>query len=194
MRYLILPYFLVVIFCVGCAPSDNAIQTFEVTRIVERTLEVTRIVKETVIITQIEHVIVTSTCKPMTVTPQPSATTIFSKWTSSRAIEAFKAAGLEAEDAKPMTVDDYGLAPMVAIEGTRFLIPSICPDCGGRLFSFASAEELEITRKYYDMLGKGSAVFFSWLFVKDNLLVQINGDLPEEKAREYEAVLTSLDN
>jgi len=91
-----------------------------------------------------------------------------------------------------MTKDDYGLAPMTAVEGTRFLIPSLCPDCGGRALSFASPQNLEVTKVYYVELGQASAMFFSWVFVKDNILVQINGDLPEEKAKQYEVALNAI--
>ncbi|MBN1889646.1 MAG: hypothetical protein JW850_16740 [Thermoflexales bacterium] len=116
----------------------------------------------------------------------------FSKWTSSQVVDAFKAAGLEAESAKRITKDDYGMAPMTAKEGTHFLIPSLCADCGARVFSFATKEDLEKMQQYYVELGKGSAAFFSWVFVKDNILVQINGDLPEDTAKKYEAALSQL--
>jgi len=91
-----------------------------------------------------------------------------------------------------MTKDDYGMAPMTAVEGIRFLIPSLCPDCGGRVLSFASPEDLEMTKAYYVELGRASAIFFSWVFVKDNILVQINGDLPEERAKQYEVALGAI--
>lgn len=125
-------------------------------------------------------------------TPEPTPTPPFEKWTSEQVIKAFKAAGLEAEEIRPMTKDDYGMAPMTAVEGTRFLIPSLCSDCGGRVFSFASPEDLEMMKAYYVELGRVSAIFFSWVFVKDNILVQINGDLPEEKAKQYEAALDAM--
>lgn len=116
------------------------------------------------------------------------------QWTSTDVVDVFKSASLEVEGARPMTKDDYGMAPMRAVEGTRFFIPSLCTDCGGRIFSFSSQEDLEATKTYYAELGKNSALFFSWVFVKDNILVQINGDLPEEKARQYESALNSLGN
>ena len=116
------------------------------------------------------------------------------KLTSTDIVNVFKSASLEVDNARPMTKDDYGMAPMRAIEGTHFLIPSLCSDCGGRILSFSSQEDLEATKTYYEDLGKNSAAFFSWVFVKDNILVQINGDLPEEKARQYESALNSLGN
>lgn len=92
-----------------------------------------------------------------------------------------------------MTVDDFGLAPYVATDAVRFMIPTICADCGGRIFAFDDPEKLAVTKEYYDKLGEQSAYFFSWTFTKDNILVQINGDLPEEKAKQYQAALDQLD-
>lgn len=138
----------------------------------------------------------TAPTEPPTATPTlkpPTAAPAAAKWQSSQAVEAFKAAGLEAESPRPLTKDDYGLAPMVATEGTRFLIPSLGPDSGGRIFSFASQDDLARTQDYYVEMGKSSAIFFSWTFAKDNILVQINGDLPEETAKKYEAVLAAME-
>lgn len=103
-------------------------------------------------------------------------------------VTAFKNAGLEAEGAYAMTKDDYGFGPYVCT-GTRFLIPSIGADNGGRVFICDNTEDLELLKNYYDELGRSSALFFSWTFVKGNVLVQINGDLPEDKARQYEAAI-----
>ena len=167
-------------------------QTVEVTQIVPQTIEVTRVVHQTVIATQIVQVVVTATPEPASLTPESTPTSVFQKWTSNQAIEAFKVAGLEAEETRPMTQDDYGMAPMLAVDGSRFLIPSLCADCGGRVLSFASQGDLDTTHAYYVELGKSSALFFSWTFAKDDILVQINGDLPEEKARQYEAALNTL--
>lgn len=91
-----------------------------------------------------------------------------------------------------MTKDDDGMALMVAVEGTSFLIPSLGEDRGGRIRSFDSPEDLEKTKAYSVKLGKESAAFFSWVFVKDNILVQIDGNLPEEHAKKYEAALNAL--
>lgn len=105
---------------------------------------------------------------------------------------AFQDAGLEAEQPRAMTRDDYGLAPLLAIEGLRFLIPSLGPDSGGRVMRFESQEDLQKTKQYYDELGRSSAAFFSWTFAEGLTLVQINGELPDAKARRYEAVLGGL--
>lgn len=116
----------------------------------------------------------------------------FEKWTSSRVVDAFKDAGLDAENARPMTKDDYGMAPMVAAEGTRFLVLSLGEGAGGRVMSFKTQKDLDKTKAFYDDLAKESAFLFSWTFAKDNILVQINGDLPEDLAKQYEAALNDL--
>ncbi len=133
----------------------------------------------------------TSTPVP-TSTPQATATPTFAKWTVAQAESAIQAAGLEFANPTPMTKDDYGLAPMTAKEAIHFLVPSVCSDCGGRLYSFSSQDDLNRMKEYYDKLGQASAAFFSWTFVKDNILIQINGDMKEDQARKYETALNSL--
>lgn len=108
--------------------------------------------------------------------------------TGNEVVAAFKAAGLEAENSYTMTKDDYNISPYVCT-GTRFFIPSIGADNGGRVFVCDTAEDRDLIANYYTELGKSSALFFSWVFIKDNVVVQINGDLPEETARKYEAAL-----
>jgi hypothetical protein len=153
-------------------------------------VEVTVLVPQTIIVS--EEVIVTATSIPPTDTPEITPTPSFQKWTCNDVVQAFKKANLEIEGEYPMTKDDYGMAPMRSVEGMRFLIPSLCADCGGRILSFSSQDDLDITKSYYEELAKSSALFFSWLFVNDNILVQINGDLSEAKAREYETTINNL--
>lgn len=104
-------------------------------------------------------------------------------------IAAFKEAGLEAENARDMTKDDYGMAPMKAKEAKRFFVPSLGEDAGGRLFIFDNQKDLEDTKKYYDELGKQSAMFFSWTYAKGNILIQMNGDMEESQFNKYKEVL-----
>jgi hypothetical protein len=143
-------------------------------------------------------IVVTATQPPATSTPEPTstpqatATPTFAKWSVDQAVKAIQGAGLEFTDPRPMTKDDYGLAPMSAKEAVHFLVPSVCSDCGGRLYSFSSQDDLNRMKEYYDKLGQASAMFFSWVFVKDNILIQINGDMIENQARKYEAALNDL--
>jgi hypothetical protein len=155
-------------------------------------VEVTRIVKETVIVTQIVERVVTATPVPVTATPEVTATPKFALWTSAEVIQAFEDAGLEVTNPTKMTREDFGLAPYMTDDTTHFFIPSLCSDCGGRIFAFSDPVGLETTQNYYVALGEQSAAFDSWVFTKDNILVQINGDLDETKAKAYESTLLSL--
>lgn len=106
-------------------------------------------------------------------------------------VGAFKAANLEAESVRPMTKEDYGAAPYVCT-GTRFLIPSLGDEAGGRIFICDSDKDRDALSTFYTEMGKSSALFFSWVFVKDRIVVQINGDLQEDQARQYEAALNGM--
>ena len=177
----------------ACSPSST--QIVEITKIIPQTHEVTRIVTQEIVVTQIVTIVVekvvTATTQPQL--PDSEITTSFQKWTSGDVVTAYSDAGLEIEGARPMTKDDYGLGPMVAVEGTRFLIPTLCADCGGRILIFSNPDELDLSKQYYVEMGKSCAILFSWIFVKDNILVQINGDLSEERAKQYESVLNNLE-
>jgi len=109
--------------------------------------------------------------------------------TTDEVIEAFQGAGLQAEDPKEMTKDDYGMAPMAAEEGK---IVKIGDDMNARILSFENEEDLDKMKAYYDDLGEASAIFFSWTIKHKNILVQLGGDLEEEKFNEYKEVLEGL--
>ena len=102
-------------------------------------------------------------------------------------IAAFKAAGLEAENAYAMAKEDYGLAPAVC-DGYRFIIPSLGEDSGGRVYVCSKAGDQKELVTFYTELGK-SPLFFSWVFEKGSVVVQINGDLDEVTAKKYEAAI-----
>ena len=190
--------FIVIGLMLSCTTKAQQTQVLDTPTVVSPTpvvIEVTRIVQQTVVVTQIVREVVTATPLPTPIpslTPTITPTPKFQKWNTSQVVNKFHDSGLEVESSKPMTKADYGFAPMSAIEAIRFLIPSLCSDCGGRIFSFASEEDLNITRYYYEALGKSSAALYSWVFVKDNILVQINGDLPEGKAKAYKQSLDAL--
>jgi len=154
----------------------------------------TVIVRETVVVPVPQTVIVPQTVV-VTATPLPTSTrraTSGRQWSAGDVIGAFVAYHLiDGVGVRALTKDDYGLAPYVG-SGLRFRLPALCADCGGRVFTFESAADRDAVRAYYEGMGRQSAALFSWVFVRDNVLVQINGDLPEAQARQFEAVLQGL--
>lgn len=184
--------YLLSIICLLVSACSITPQTIIVkeTMVVKETVQVV----STVEVTRLVTVVVTSTPAP-TSTTAPTATKVANttkSYTTAQVVAAFKAAGLEAENSRPMTPADYGLAPLVAVEGTRFFIPSLGAEAGGRAMSFNTLDDMNRVKKYYDDLARSSAALFSWVFLNGNILIQINGTLPENKARLYESTLNAL--
>jgi hypothetical protein len=74
----------------------------------------------------------------------PAAVPVKKALSSTDVATAFKEAGLEAENARAMTPQDYGMAPAgLPKEGTRFFIPSLDETASGRVMTFANKEDFE---------------------------------------------------
>jgi len=181
MKKLPLLLILITLIISACAPAPDTEQPTIAPTQTPHIVEVTKLVEVTRI--------VTATPEPTaTVTPTP----VFSVWGGEDVQAAILSAGLEYSDPREMKPEDFGMAPMVADEAVRFLIPSLCADCGGRTFILSSQADLDSLAEYYNELSKASAMFFSWVFVKDNILIQLNGTLPEETAQKYQSALESM--
>lgn len=111
---------------------------------------------------------------------------------TSDVIAKFKAAGLEAESVTDLESDDMGLAPMRFNEGKRIVVPSIGDDKGGRVFVFKKKSDLEELQKYYDELGKASAMTFSHTYSKENVLLQMTGEMEQAQFDKYKEVMDKL--
>ncbi|WP_348646619.1 hypothetical protein [Halobacillus sp. Cin3] len=107
-------------------------------------------------------------------------------------LEAFQEANLEAEKPTEMKADDFGMAPMKSDEAKRFLIPSLGADSGGRIFSFENKDDLEEMKSYYDDLGKESAMLYSHTAAREDILIQVNGELEGEEFNKYKEVLNAV--
>ena len=101
-------------------------------------------------------------------------------------------AGLQAVRPSRMTRKDFGVQPLLATEATHFFIPSIGATAGGRVYRFANIADRDRMKAWFDELPRRSAAFYSHVFVHKNLLVQLNGNLPDARAAKYKAVLDTL--
>ena len=70
-----------------------------------------------------------------------------------------------------------------------FLIPSLGPDNGGRVFICDKQDEQNQIVSYYEGLNRTSSLYFSWVFIKGNIVVQINGDLDGDTAEKYDQAI-----
>ena len=105
-------------------------------------------------------------------------------------IKKFKNKSLVVHNEKKMSKDDFGMAPMTAKDAAMFsLIDTDNEDDqkNARIFVFDNLEDLRETKKYYDDLGKGSAMLFSYTAAdEDNLvLMQFNGDFDQKLVEKY---------
>lgn len=127
-----------------------------------------------------KYVVAIALAGAVTVCPAVAATSL------EKLVEEFAetTADLGFEEPRRMGPKDYGAAPYVC-EGVRFLIPSLGDGAGGRIFLCRNKADRDRLARYYRDIGKASALFYSWVFVKGNVVLQLNGDLEERRAKEY---------
>ncbi len=107
--------------------------------------------------------------------------------TAEEVIEAFRDEGLEVGEVQAVErSEDRSLIPKTYEEQMSFTIPSSGERSGGRVFTFPSREALDPVSEYYEEFG---GVFASYVYVEGNVLVQIDGDVPEDQADRYGEVL-----
>lgn len=105
-------------------------------------------------------------------------------------IETFTQKSLVVYNPRDMTKEDFGSAPMSATSAKMFsLVETDNEDNqqNARLLTFDNLDDLKATKKFYDDLGKNSAMLFSYTAVNEEklLLMQFNGDLSQELVEQY---------
>ena len=126
-----------------------------------------------------------------TPSPTPTPTPVPQQPRRHRVVTAWQAAGLEARRGQEIRVGDACGLIDCKCDGTRFLIPSLCSDgdCGGRVFECATHQAQIEMFNYYAQFCESSPLLCSHLFVDGAILVQINSDLPADRARRYEQIM-----
>ena len=115
---------------------------------------------------------------------------------SEEVVEAFRGAGLGVGKSYPVRREPGWEESSVAdsfVEGTRFEIPSLGRDAGGRVFVCLSPDELEMMRIYYvNIEAYFGSSSHSHLYDEGLVLLQINGRLPKAQADRYGSVLEEV--
>ena len=114
---------------------------------------------------------------------------------SAEVVAAFEDAGLAVGQSYPLEQEPgYKNSPLPKAyeEGTRFEIPYLGKNEGGRVFVFENREDLAVVRDYYKEL-ENMPLFgpslHSHLYDDGLVLLQINGELPKPDADRYGEVL-----
>ncbi len=137
-----------------------------------------------------------STATPVPVTNTNGVTSKaggeFQKYKSQDALEAFKGAGLDLTQVKVLKKEDYGSRAFFVVEATGFSIPAAGADRGGKIFSFATKTDLDITILQYKITVESMPEQFAWLLAVENLVVELYGKLDENLVKRYTAALGKL--
>ncbi|MDY4021493.1 hypothetical protein, partial [Staphylococcus borealis] len=112
--------------------------------------------------------------------------------------KGFKDAGLNVNDEKEMTREDYGTAPMKAEKGIIFGVEKGQDGqyMNGRLLEFKDEKDLDQTKEYYDKLGKESAILYSHTYKTEDgkYLLQMNGEIDDSTFDKYKDTMIKVLN
>lgn len=124
--------------------------------------------------------------------PRPS---IFIKytWSPKDIVKVLNESGLGIEKIDAVNKIDYSSLPAKAKEAIKFTSPSVGEQGIGCILSFELKSNMEKIKKHY-LEKNEKEELYSWTFAKDNVLVVLNGMIPEEKARMFESALNKLND
>ena len=108
---------------------------------------------------------------------------------SAEVVQDFRDAGLEVGESYPVEQEpgwEERPVPRTYEEATRFLVPSLGADAGGRVFVFGSEEDLRAVRGFYEDLASSERPY---VYDEGLVLVQISNQLPEGEAERYGTAL-----
>ncbi|WP_323702678.1 hypothetical protein [Mammaliicoccus sp. Dog046] len=88
-----------------------------------------------------------------------------------------------------MKNEDFCFAPNKTKDAKIF---TVTKDNNARIFVFDNESDLKDTKEYYDKLGEKSAIFFSHTYAKDNVLIQMNGEIDESTFKKYTKVIDKV--
>jgi hypothetical protein len=118
----------------------------------------------------------------------------FQQWHTTDVLQAFQAAELPVE-LPQLSKDERDLfSNEMTLENRQFVIPNQGDPtlARGIIFSFQNEKDLREIQDYYAGLGKAVPQYSSWVFIKDNLVLQINSNISEAVAKQYAATLDLL--
>lgn len=109
--------------------------------------------------------------------------------TVDQALQAFRDAGLECENAQPIDPNDDTPIPKTFVEAKRCIVPSVGDDHGLRVFAFRNTADLKMVQDYYEGF---SGALGSYVYVRDNLLFQTSVSMPRELADRYQETFNTF--
>ncbi|WP_423227123.1 hypothetical protein [Mammaliicoccus sciuri] len=106
-------------------------------------------------------------------------------------INGFEKAGLSVKNEKKMTHEDFGMGPYKTKDARVFNVED---DKNGRIFVYDNEKDLKEMKKYYDKTGEESAMLYSHTYAKDNVLIQMNGEIKKKTFDKYTKTIDKVLN
>ena len=113
--------------------------------------------------------------------------------TESEIVQDLRDDRLEVGESYPVEEDtgwNDSWVPKTHQEDTSFEIPSLGEGVRGRVLGYESQEALDTVIEYCERFFRPLA---SHVFVEDEVLVQIDGDLPQDEANGYDDMLEEVE-
>ncbi|HLU09424.1 MAG TPA: hypothetical protein VK003_07135 [Oceanobacillus sp.] len=131
-------------------------------------------------------------CESLGVGQQQPTPIPFALFTAQDVIQAFSTAGLEVQAVQRDMAVGRG-APNTFSERYVFEIPRIAP-AGGQILVFQTQEDLDAWQNYIAQLRADSSTRREvvYVYVKNNVMLQVNANLTTQEARAFENALENL--
>ena len=112
-------------------------------------------------------------------------------WLARKIIKSFNENGLIDEKAKQEKGIELSGLPAKTNESIRFSVSFNEKKLKGCVFEFDKKRNFDMVKDYYLDLNKNNKLH-TWSLVEDNILVVIDGTMPEKEIQEYMAVLAHI--
>jgi hypothetical protein len=113
-------------------------------------------------------------------------------WLAREIIKSFNENGLIVEKTKEEKGIELSGLPAKTNEAIKFSVSFNERKLKGCVFEFDKKKNFETVQNYYLNLNENNELH-TWSLVKDNILVVIEGTMPEKEIQEYRAVLTDME-
>jgi hypothetical protein len=113
-------------------------------------------------------------------------------WLAREIIKSFNENGLIDEKAKQEKGIELSGLPAKTNEAIKFSVSFKEEKLKGCVFEFDKKKDFKLVKDHYLDLNRNNELH-TWSLVKDNILVVIEGTMPEKEIQEYRAVLADME-
>jgi len=112
-------------------------------------------------------------------------------WLAANVIKSFNENGLKVEKAKNEKGIELSRLPAKTNESIKFSVSFNEQKLKGCILEFDKKKDFDKVKNHYFSLNN-SGELHTWSLIKDNILLVIEGSMPDQVIRKYEAVLAGI--